>query len=78
MAALKYASDYQVSFTLLVEDPNDAIIDWEIESALESLDPLFSQFANISTFAVSSQVPYFSLYSDEIYFVDFKLRVHAI
>lgn len=60
---VKYSAEYQVSFTLLVADPNDGMVDWPIAQALETISPLFTQLEHISNFSISSQVSLDSLMS---------------
>ena len=43
-------------FSLLVGNPEDAIVSWEAEKLLKNFQPLLDQFSNHTSFKLSSQV----------------------
>jgi phosphatidylinositol glycan class S len=46
-----------VVYSLVVGNPNDAVVTWEIEKAIDHfLNPVLYQFSNITAFTVSSQI----------------------
>jgi phosphatidylinositol glycan class S len=57
LRVLKYSKEYQIIFSLLVEDPGHGIIQWDIEQAVQDyVHPLLKSFENITEFQVSSQI----------------------
>jgi hypothetical protein len=62
---MKYSSNYDLSLNLLVGDPGDAKVTWDIKTAIERilnfyylvrLQPFLSKFKNLYSFSVSSQI----------------------
>jgi phosphatidylinositol glycan class S len=61
LRVLKYSPEYQIVFSLLVEDPGHGVIEWDIEQAVEDyVHPLLKSFENITQFQVSSQIQNFA------------------
>jgi hypothetical protein len=61
---LKYSPEYQLVFSLLVGNPNDAIVNWEIKDTLQKyMSPLLRQVSNITSFAVTSQIQNYAFLS---------------
>ncbi|KNC97334.1 GPI-anchor transamidase GPI17 [Spizellomyces punctatus DAOM BR117] len=57
MRTMKYASKYQVTFSLLNADPSEVLVSWDIQEAVNAyILPFFSQLSELSEFAVDSQV----------------------
>lgn len=56
--AVPHASTYNVVFNLLVE--NGISVDWEIEEAVSTMQPIFDIFKHYTNFKVSSQIQYYS------------------
>jgi len=54
--ALKYSGEYELVFSLLVGNPNDATVSWEAEQSMEELDNILQLFSNFTSFQVSSQI----------------------
>lgn len=54
---LPYSPEYQLIFNLLVGNPDDTMISWEIEKAYqEYFDGFLQRFVNVTHFQVSSQI----------------------
>ncbi|ORX88482.1 hypothetical protein K493DRAFT_290545 [Basidiobolus meristosporus CBS 931.73] len=54
---MKYASSYQLTFSMMNEDPSTLLVSWEIDAALkEYLYPFLSELTKISNFTVESQI----------------------
>ena len=53
---MKYSSEYNVVFSLLVGNPEDAVVSWEAEKLLQNFQPVLNQFSNHTSFKLSSQV----------------------
>ncbi|OUM64564.1 hypothetical protein PIROE2DRAFT_51247 [Piromyces sp. E2] len=61
MRTFKYASNYQILYSLFNGNINDYIVNWEIEKAIKSyFGPFFDTLSLISKFDVSSQVQNFA------------------
>ncbi|TPX66073.1 hypothetical protein SpCBS45565_g04715 [Spizellomyces sp. 'palustris'] len=57
MRTMKYASKYQVTFSLLNADPSKVLVNWDIQEAVKAyILPFFSQLSELSEFAIDSQV----------------------
>ena len=66
MRIMKYSSNYDLSFNLLIGDLDDGIVTWDIKSVVEGiilitllkdhLIPFISKFENVSSFRISSQI----------------------
>ncbi|KAI8816674.1 phosphatidylinositol-glycan biosynthesis class S protein-domain-containing protein, partial [Fimicolochytrium jonesii] len=57
MRTMKYAAQYQVTFSLLVANPSDFLVSWDIQDAVNAyIDPLFDALSDISDFDVHSQI----------------------
>ncbi|KAK9762191.1 GPI transamidase component [Basidiobolus ranarum] len=57
LRVMKYASSYQLTFSLMNEDPSTLLVSWEIDAALrEYLYPFLSELTKISNFTVESQI----------------------
>jgi len=61
MRTFKYASNYQILYSLFNGNVNDYIVNWEIEKALKSyFGPFLDTLSLISKFDISSQVQNFA------------------
>jgi len=61
MRTFKYASNYQILYSLFNGNDNDYIVNWEIEKAIKSyFGPFFDTLSLISKFDISSQVQNFA------------------
>jgi hypothetical protein len=57
ISTLKYSSEYQLTFNLLIGNPNDALVSWEIDETIHKyINPFLTKVSNITQFAVSSQI----------------------
>lgn len=57
MRAVKYSDNYELGLNLMVQDPGDGLITWEISAAIEAyISPFLSSLSNIATFNVTSQI----------------------
>ncbi|KAI8926129.1 phosphatidylinositol-glycan biosynthesis class S protein [Entophlyctis helioformis] len=57
MRTVKYAPEYQIVLSLLVGDPEDAIVTWDIEEAAKAyLSPFLETISNISDVQLTSQI----------------------
>lgn len=66
MRVLKYASEYQLILSLLVANPEDAIVTWDIEGTThEYIMPLLNRISNISDFTVNFQIENYAALSIE-------------
>lgn len=54
-----FRPSYEILFTLLVPDPFNGLVDWEMEKAIEAyVSPFMEQVAHLSDFHISSQILY--------------------
>lgn len=53
-----YSSTYNVVFNLFVE--NGKMVNWEIEHAVKSLEPVFEALKHIASFKISTQTQYYT------------------
>lgn len=53
-----YSSAYNMVFSLLVE--NGRSVEWDIDQALELLQPVLSKLTHFANFSISSQIQYYS------------------
>jgi len=61
MRTFKYASNYQILYSLFNGNENDYIVNWEIEKAIKSyFGPFFDTLSLISKFDISSQIQNFA------------------
>ncbi|KAJ3297137.1 hypothetical protein HK104_000793 [Borealophlyctis nickersoniae] len=61
MRTVKYASQYQLTFSLLNGDPGDVALDWDVRPAVEDfIFPFLNAVSNLSDFAVSSQIQHYA------------------
>lgn len=56
--AVPHASTYNIVFNLFVE--NGVLVDWEIEEAVSTMQPMFDVFSHYTNFKVSSQIQYYT------------------
>ncbi|KAI9496455.1 phosphatidylinositol-glycan biosynthesis class S protein [Zychaea mexicana] len=57
MRALKYSPRYQVTFSMMNNDPTRLIVDWDIQEAVKGyVYPLLRELSMVSNFTVDSQV----------------------
>ena len=57
LRVMKYSGEYQLVYSLVVANPNDFMVSWDIQNAIQKfVTPLINQFANISTLKVSSVI----------------------
>ncbi|EIE89743.1 hypothetical protein RO3G_14454 [Rhizopus delemar RA 99-880] len=57
MRALKYASEYEVIFSLMNNNPEHMKMDWEIREALDGyLRPFLKEASVVSNLTINSQV----------------------
>ncbi|KAI8909394.1 phosphatidylinositol-glycan biosynthesis class S protein-domain-containing protein [Powellomyces hirtus] len=57
MRTMKYARKYQLTLSLLVANPSDMIVGWDIKDAIDAyIHPFLDALDDISTFSVHSQV----------------------
>ncbi|ORX41464.1 hypothetical protein BCR36DRAFT_407506 [Piromyces finnis] len=60
MRTFKYASNYQILYSLFNGNVNDYIVNWDIEKAIKSyFSPFFETLSLISKFEISSQIQNF-------------------
>ncbi|KAJ3321469.1 GPI transamidase component [Boothiomyces sp. JEL0866] len=58
---LKYSTEYQVVFSLLVGNPADGPIKWDIQPVIDNyFASMIAKLSNLTTFSVSSQTQYYS------------------
>lgn len=57
MRTLKYAPEYEITVSLLNNNPENMKMDWEIREALNGyLNPFLQQISELSNFSINSQV----------------------
>jgi phosphatidylinositol glycan class S len=57
MRVLKYSSQYETTFSLMNNNPENKRIDWEIREAVQSyLTPFLKEISVVSNFTIDSQV----------------------
>ncbi|RUS81540.1 hypothetical protein EGW08_010710, partial [Elysia chlorotica] len=60
MRSFRYHAGFDVSFTLMVPEPDIVNVKWDIEAGVKDyLDPLFTSLEEYTKFSVTSQVLYF-------------------
>ncbi|KAJ3275005.1 GPI transamidase component [Terramyces sp. JEL0728] len=58
---LKYSPEYQVVFSLLVGNPADGPLNWDIQPVVDDyFVPMISKLSNLTSFSISSQIQYYS------------------
>ncbi|KAJ3039895.1 hypothetical protein HDV00_011678 [Rhizophlyctis rosea] len=61
MRMVKYASEYQLAFSLLNGDPGDANVSWDIQNGIDYfISPFLNAISNLSDFSVSSQIQHYA------------------
>ncbi|GEQ71861.1 hypothetical protein JCM33374_g5547 [Metschnikowia sp. JCM 33374] len=69
-----YSPTYNVVFNLFVEDGRP--VNWQIDEAIEFIQPIFDALGNFCTFRVSSQVHYYSrLHNEPMFNEDHSARI---
>jgi len=61
---MPYSSNYNVVFSLLVE--NGQTLNWDIEESTKLFRPLFEKLQHFSNFSISSQIQYYSKLTKEV------------
>ncbi|KAI9250319.1 phosphatidylinositol-glycan biosynthesis class S protein [Sporodiniella umbellata] len=57
MRVMKYASEYEIIFSLMNNKPEETVMDWEIREALSAyLEPFVQQVSAVSNFTIHSQI----------------------
>ncbi|ORX50945.1 hypothetical protein DM01DRAFT_1308060 [Hesseltinella vesiculosa] len=57
MRTFKYSSKYQITFSLMNNNPQSVSVEWEIRQAINSyLTPLLHELSDLSNFTVDSQI----------------------
>lgn len=57
MRALKYSSQYQTTFSLMNNNPDNIKVDWDIREAVNAyLKPFLNEVSKVSNFTIDSQV----------------------
>ncbi|GFS10068.1 GPI transamidase component PIG-S-like [Elysia marginata] len=60
MRSFRYHAGFDVTFTLMVPEPDEISVHWDIEAGVKDyLDPLFTSLEEYTKFTVTSQVLYF-------------------
>ncbi|KAI8342319.1 phosphatidylinositol-glycan biosynthesis class S protein [Chlamydoabsidia padenii] len=66
MRTFKYSSQYQITFSLMNNNPQSMAIGWDIRNAVKSyLYPLLNELSNVSNFTVDSQIQNYAPLSQE-------------
>ncbi|KAG2179107.1 hypothetical protein INT43_001957 [Umbelopsis isabellina] len=61
LRTMKFSPMYQMTFSLMNEDPSGLQVDWDIEDAVNTyLRPFMSEVSVISNFSVDSQIQHFA------------------
>ncbi|KAI9030062.1 phosphatidylinositol-glycan biosynthesis class S protein [Phycomyces nitens] len=64
MRTLKYSPRYQVTFSLMNNDPRGITVDWDIRDAMKAyVYPFLDQLSMISNFTVDSQIQHYAALS---------------
>ncbi|KAJ8655887.1 hypothetical protein O0I10_008326 [Lichtheimia ornata] len=57
MRSFKYSPRYQITFSLMNNDPEHLLVDWDIREAVKSyMHPLLKEISMVSNFTVDSQI----------------------
>ncbi|KAI7882955.1 hypothetical protein K492DRAFT_205803 [Lichtheimia hyalospora FSU 10163] len=57
MRSFKYSPRYQITFSLMNNDPKHLLVDWDIREAVKSyMHPLLNEISMVSNFTVDSQI----------------------
>lgn len=82
MRVLKYSSQYETTFSLMNNNPENKKIDWEIREAVQSyLTPFLKEISAVSNFTIDSQVSRRVIVSANTYLhsmLDSKLRTIVV
>ncbi|KAJ3050492.1 hypothetical protein HK097_008555 [Rhizophlyctis rosea] len=81
MRMVKYAPEYQVTFSLLNGDPTDANVSWDIQNGIDYfILPFLNTISKLSNFSVSSQIQHYAALpiEPEVYPSSFCLRPHML
>ncbi|KAM3582084.1 GPI transamidase component [Umbelopsis sp. WA50703] len=61
LRTMKFSPMYQMTFSLMNEDPSGLQVDWDIEAAVNTyLKPFMSEVSVVSNFTVDSQIQHFA------------------
>ena len=57
LRVMKYSGEYELVYSLVVANPNDFVVSWEVDEAIQQfVVPLATQFENITSFKISSTI----------------------